>query len=294
MFKHSYKFGVFCTLLGGILWGFSGACGQFLFTQKGISSDFLVPFRLLISGILMLIFFAYKQKFQIFRIFKNPKDIFILLLYAIIGLGLCQYTYFYGIELSNAAVATVIQYSAPAMILVFVAIKNKKMPKFVEILALFCAIFGVFLLATHGNLHTLIISEKALIVCFICAFAAVLYNLIPTSINKKYSVAYCLAWGLFLAGIFAIIIFRVWEQKFIYDFGGLLAFFVIVFFGTIAAFSLYMTGVFIIGASRASVLACVEPVSAAFFAFFWLKTELIWMDFLGFILILFCAFLLRK
>lgn len=294
MFKNSYKFGVICTVIGGILWGFSGACGQFLFMQKNITSDLLVPFRLLMSGIFMLIFFAYKQKMQIFIIFKNSKDIFTLFLYAVIGLGLCQYTYFYSIELSNAAVATVIQYSAPAMILIFVTIKNKKMPKLVEILALICAALGVFLLATHGKFDTLILSQKALIACLICAFATMCYNLIPTSINEKYSVCYCLAWGLFLAGILAIFIFRVWEQNFIYDFESFFAFFVIVFLGTIAAFSLYMTGVFIIGPSRASLLACFEPLSAAFFAFFWLNTPLIWIDVLGFLLILCCTFLLRK
>lgn len=31
------------TLAGGVLWGFSGACGQFLFTQKGVVSTWLVP-----------------------------------------------------------------------------------------------------------------------------------------------------------------------------------------------------------------------------------------------------------
>ena len=36
-------FGVLLTLAGGILWGFSGACGQFLFTQKGVVSTWLVP-----------------------------------------------------------------------------------------------------------------------------------------------------------------------------------------------------------------------------------------------------------
>lgn len=35
--------GMMLTLAGGVLWGFSGACGQFLFTQKGVVSTWLAP-----------------------------------------------------------------------------------------------------------------------------------------------------------------------------------------------------------------------------------------------------------
>lgn len=39
---------------GGSLWGFSGACGQFLFQNKGMVSSWLVPVRLLSAGIILL------------------------------------------------------------------------------------------------------------------------------------------------------------------------------------------------------------------------------------------------
>ena len=47
--------GILLTLTGGSLWGFSGTCGQFLMQEKGITSDWLVPIRLLTAGILLLL-----------------------------------------------------------------------------------------------------------------------------------------------------------------------------------------------------------------------------------------------
>ena len=38
--------GMFLTLVGGTLWGFSGTCGQFLMQTKGVTSNWLVPIRL--------------------------------------------------------------------------------------------------------------------------------------------------------------------------------------------------------------------------------------------------------
>ena len=34
--------GVLITILGGCLWGFSGACGQYLFENKGVTAGWLV------------------------------------------------------------------------------------------------------------------------------------------------------------------------------------------------------------------------------------------------------------
>ena len=47
--------GVALTLIGGICWGFSGACGQFLFDNKSVTSNWLVPIRLLTAGTAVLL-----------------------------------------------------------------------------------------------------------------------------------------------------------------------------------------------------------------------------------------------
>ena len=47
--------GAALTLLGGILWGFSGTCGQFLLQRRGLTSEFIVPIRLMSAGLILLV-----------------------------------------------------------------------------------------------------------------------------------------------------------------------------------------------------------------------------------------------
>lgn len=46
--------GYIMTLLGGLLWSVGGACGQVIFRDCGVISDWLVPIRLFIGGLITL------------------------------------------------------------------------------------------------------------------------------------------------------------------------------------------------------------------------------------------------
>ena len=290
---NTHRLGILLTLVGGILWGFSGVCGQYLFSL-GISSDFLVPYRLMLAGIVIVIFYAFKEPSTVFAPIKDIKLLGEFLVYALLGLMMTQYSYFCGVELSNAAVATVIQYSAPALILAVVCFLERRVPKKVELIALIFAVLGVVLLATHGDLGSLVISAEALVWCLISALGVVIYSLIPTKLNQKYPVALNLGWGMVIGGGALALYTRVWQLGGVSDADGFAALVAVVILGTICAFSFYMTGLKIIGASRASMIACIEPVSAAAFAYFWLGTEFVFLDFAGFTLIISCIFLLAK
>ncbi len=292
--KNSYIFGVICAFTGGVFWGFSGACGQFLFLHKNVGADWLVPYRLLLSGVFMMIFYFFRLKFAIFRPFQHAKNLFPLAIFSLIGLMMTQYSYFRSIELSNAAVATVIQYTAPILILALVCLRQRRAPSRREILALVFAVLGVFLLATHCKFDALVITKEALFWCALSAVCVVFYNLSARALNEKYGVGLVLAWGLLVGGVVLALKMRVWEMAGAWDLGGVGALCGVVFLGTIAAFSLYLKGVLHIGAERASFIAAIEPVSAALFSVFWLGTELIWLDYAGFFCIIVCIVMLRK
>ncbi|MBP3224097.1 MAG: EamA family transporter [Campylobacter sp.] len=288
-------FGIFITFLGGVLWGFSGVCGQYLFEIKGVSANWLVPLRLLCAGGVLVIYCAFSLRDS--RVFAPILDANLraqFLAFSILGLMLTQYFYFYSIELSNAAVATVIQYTAPAMILAIVCITEARLPKINEFISLILAILGVVILATHGDLGSLVISQKALIFCLLSAACVCVYNLAPKKLNQKYPVVLNLGWGMVLGGVVLGVVLGVWNLAGVSDTSGVLAFLGVVFFGTVLAFSFYMVGVKLIGAPKASLIAAIEPVSAAFFAHFWLGTKFVFLDFVGFVLILSCIFLLAK
>ncbi len=292
--KNGPIFGIAITLLGGILWGFSGACGQYLFEHKGVSADWLVPWRLFVSGAILLAINFIRVPALCLSIFARKARVCSLIFYAIFGLCGAQYGYFYSIELSNAATATAIQYTAPAFILIYVCLQKRRMPKFFEILALFLAMSGVFLLATHGEAGGLMISKKALFFALASALCVVVYNVSAKGLLRMYPVSLVLGWGMLIGGVILGAALGVWNLRGASDAAGFAAFFCIVIFGTILAFCLYMSGVKIIGPARASVIAAIEPVSAAMFAYLWLQTPLVLADAVGIALILSCLFLLSR
>lgn len=48
--------GIGLAILGPLLWGISGTIAQFLFTSKNVSADWLVSVRMLVSGLLLVLF----------------------------------------------------------------------------------------------------------------------------------------------------------------------------------------------------------------------------------------------
>lgn len=287
MDKERSKFlGVFVTILGGCLWGFSGACGQFLFEYKGVTSKWLVPVRLVIAGCLMLAWFIIRDKKKAFRIWKKRRNAVDILIYGIAGLMLCQYTYFATIELSNAGTATVLQYIAPVIIMVLVCGMEKRMPKPVEVAALVFAVSGILLIATHGNIRQLAISPAALTMGMLSACTVVIYNLQPKSLLIQFPSAYLLAWAMTIGGVVLSLIFKPWQYSYKMDMGLVLAMAAIIVLGTMVAFTLYMMGVQMIGPSKASLYACVEPIAATLLSAVWLKVPFAPLDFVGFALII--------
>lgn len=294
MIVNLYLKGVIFALLGGIFWGFSGACGQYLFTHQNIDPQWLVSVRLLCSGIFLMIVLFLKKRGDIFEILKSKKSLLQLLIYAILGLMLCQYTYFVAIKFSNAAIATVLQYTAPAFIMIIVCFYERKLPTRKEIFALSCAVVGVFLLSTHGDFDKFVVSKNALIAGLISAVCIVIYSIAPIQINKKYGTTVSLAFGLLIGGISIGAFSQFWTQTPVSGLDGFLALSGVIFFGTVLAFWFYMVGLNIIGPTRASLLASIEPISAAVFAYFWFGTRFMFVDYFGFFLILFCTILLAK
>lgn len=59
---------------------------------------------------------------------ENKRHVLRMLVYGVIGIAGCQMTYYLAVEDSNAGIATVLQYTAPVMIMVLLALKNWKLP----------------------------------------------------------------------------------------------------------------------------------------------------------------------
>lgn len=282
--------GAVLTIIGGTLWGFSGTCGQFLMQTKGLTSNWLVPIRLLTAGLLLLLICYLKEGKKIFNVWK--KDALGILIFGSVGMSMCQYTYFTAIGASNAGTATVLQYIGPVLILIYISLRNMQLPRWNELVAIGLAVLGTFLLATHGDPKSMVLSEQALFWGLLSAVALAVYTIQPGKMLKEYGSAVVTAWGMLIGGILLCTIFRPWSIAVTVDTTVLMGMAVVVIVGTVIAFACYMEGIRLVGPKKGSLYASVEPVSATVFSVLWMHVSFGMMDFLGFLCIISTIYLL--
>ena len=292
MDRKTFMLGAFLALLPGVLWGLSGVFGQYLFQQRGISAEWLVTTRLLISGSLMLIISFAGSREKTLAIFKDKTDTRWLVIFAIFGLMAVQLTYFVAIAKSNAPTATILQYVFPVMIVLYTALRSHKLPNAKEVVAVILAMVGIFLLVTHGNPGTLNITVEALIWGLTSAVAMAFYTMYPGNLQKRWGSPVVVGWGMLFGGIALNFYHPFWAFTGDIDLMGLLMIAFIILFATFGAFYIYLVSVTMIGATYASLFACIEPLASAFFSVVGLNLVFNSMDWIGAAMIMITMFLL--
>ncbi len=265
------------------LWGVSGTFAQFLFEHRSIDPEWLVTIRLLISGLTLLLL---SRPGAIWKIWAHKRDAASLIAFALFGMLAVQYTYFAAIKNSNAATATVLQYLGPAFIAIYFTTVEKRLPKIFEFVAIFLALGGTYLLVTHGRSDTLVISKSGFFWGIASAIALASYSIQPLNLLKKYEASSVIGWGMLLGGLALSLVHAPWNVEGDWDAKTFAFTSFIVVFGTLLPFYAYLTAVKMIGPTKASVLACAEPLSATTMAVFWLGVSFGVADWLGTFLVL--------
>ena len=280
-YNKSIFLGTFLALSAGVLWGLGGICAQFLFNSRGVTSQWLVTVRLMTSGLILLTIGYFKTGKDIFKIWTHKKDRLNLLLFAIFGMMAVQFSFLTAISYSNAATTTVIQYLAPALVLIFVSFKNKKLPSVIELVAVILSILGVFLLVTHGDFSNLVISKIALFWCICAALSLTYYTIKPGSFNEKWSNYSLTGWAMLIGGLLCNIITPVWHISGTFDIWAIINLLAVIILGTLLPFTIYSISVNIIGPTNASLYSCVEPVATAIMSVILLNISFEFLDWIG-------------
>lgn len=286
------KTGYLLTVFGAVCWAFSGACGQYLFLHRGLDADWLVSVRLTMAGLLLVLYSLARWRSGAVRVLRARKSIGSIVIFAVFGMAMCQYSYFRAIELSNAATATTLQYTGPALVLLWLALREKRMPALKELIAVVCAMGGAFLLATHGDPSQMALSSKALLWCILAAISIAVYSVQPRAMITQYGTMPVTGFGMLIGGLGLCAVFHPWHIVGQWDAVTVISMVYIIVFGTICAFCCYLEGVRRIGAAKGSILAAVEPVASAVLSVVWLDIPLIGMDIGGIALIVAAMILL--
>ena len=277
--------GACLTMGGAACWGVSGCMGQYLFTRENMDSTWLVPIRLFLAGLILCTFYFIKDRRMLFDPWnakKNPRNLLDLLIYGLAGVSCCQFTYFLTIQLSSAGMGTILQDLSPAIILLVVCIQQHRGPRLFEICSILLALIGVFLLTTHGSLTDLAISPAALLSGIASACCVVIYTMWPKKLQQQYPTPMLQGWAFLMGGTMFALIFRRWTMNYVPTAMGVFGIFTVVVLGNVLAFSLYMSGVPLIGPQRSSLYSFAEPVTAAIISTLVLGSPFTVWDAMGF------------
>ena len=277
--------GACLTMGGAACWGISGCMGQYLFTRENMDSTWLVPIRLLLAGLLLCGYYFFKDRKQLFAPWNwkaDPRNTIDLLVYGLAGVSFCQFLYFLTVQLSTAGIATILQDLSPVLILLVLCLQQRRTPRLFELCSILLALLGVFLLTTHGSLTSLAVSPAALAAGLVCACTVVIYTMWPKRLQAQYPTPLLQGWAFLLGGAAFHLIFRPWTMGYVPSAVGVIGILVVVLVGNVTAFSLYMSGVPLIGPQRASLYSFAEPVTAAILSTLLLGSPFTLWDALGF------------
>ncbi|MFC6200964.1 DMT family transporter [Lactiplantibacillus nangangensis] len=287
---HEIK-GILLASVSATFWGVSGAIAQTLFDTTDINSIWLTGIRMLGAGICLLLI-SLVTKIDLWSIWHHPSDLLQVAGYTLLGLMPVQFTYFLAVEASNAATATILQFTGPVFIALWLVIAHQQWPTRSEGLAILLAIIGAFLLVTHGNPAALVISGWALIWGLLSGVTSATNTLMPAKLLTKYSAMTVNTWSMLLGGILFNCIQPFWSIHVPLTLGNISKLSFVVLFGTLLAFLFFLQSLKYIQPTVASLLDAFEPLSATVIAVALLGVSFEWLDVFGSLLIISTVFIL--
>lgn len=285
--------GMGLALLGALLWGLSGTCVQFLENQRHVNMEWLVTVRLFVAGCINVAWVLARHHLSdLTKIFFQPRDLGKFIIFSLLGVSLCQYTYFRAIAVAGVGLATVIQYTAPTLIIIYLFLRYRKIPNQAEVLAVVLAFIGTLCIVFQGQLDLASLNGPVLFWGLISAASIGVYTLQPVSLLAKYGTGPVLGLAMVLGGLVAKLVWFDAPSNMMWDVWTWAALFGIVVLGTVVSFNAFMEGIRRVGPVRGVILSSLEPISAALFGWALLGNQLTSWDLAGFVLIVTTVFIL--
>lgn len=278
--------GIALTLLGATLWGVSGTSVQFIGNYRHMNLEWLITMRLTTAGLLTVLYAWFRQGNSIFDVFRNWRDTVGLIIFGVFGMALCQYTYFRSIVIAGAGIATVLQYLAPSMIIIYLLLRYGKRPTRGELISVILALAGTICLMGNDGFSVESFRSDVLFWGLLSAVGVAVYSVSPVRLLATYGTVPMVGWGMLTSGIVAGLLFQQPHSYAEWDVWTMIGCFNVVFLGTIVSFNAYLEGVKRIGAVSGSILSSVEPISAAFFGWALLDNQFSLLGIIGMAMII--------
>ncbi|GGG11209.1 membrane protein [Lysinibacillus alkalisoli] len=255
--------GILLIVVGAALWGATGPMMEWLLAETALTVSFILALRLIIAGIALLIFLSFKMDKSINSIWQQRIWLQQLFIFSLVGMLGLQYSFAATIEVSNAIVATLLQFLAPIFIVLYVSLSQKKMPPRFQVIGIISTLAGLFLLLTNASLDHLLVSQEALIWGIILGLSFSFYTLYPARLMKEWGVLLVVAWGMLISGVLLGVGTAIWrsnEWLLLKDGKIIMILLLLTLFSTLA-YVMFLSSMSYITPVETSVLSSIEPLT---------------------------------
>jgi drug/metabolite transporter (DMT)-like permease len=259
----STSIGVVMAITAAVMWGTNGVIARFLLVQ-GITPLTLVEARSIIAAVGMgiLLLFAARSRFQVQR-----RDLPLLLLFGL-ALAVVTYSYFLAVQFLPVTIAVMIQYTGPTLIALYTALVMRRVPPLRIWVALALTLAGIALLAGLADLlsgsSAKGVTLIGVLIAAVSAFIMAFYMLVGERLGKRLHPQTSVFYGFTMAALLWLVIQPPWRfQTAALAPGALPLVAAVGIIGTLIPFGLFLAAINRLDATRAAILATVEPVTAA-------------------------------
>ena len=285
----SHLSAVLLVLLAGTMWAASGTAAQHFYTQSTHIPIELTQVRLFLSSALffLLAYWSGGLRRGIRSLRRDPRLLVQLAIHGILGIMIVQFSYFMGIAEGDAAATTVIGYTSPAMMILYLAVRWRRLPSAAETGTVVAAVAGVFLLVTGGDIGRLSVPMSCVIWSLISGATFVFAMIYPVRLLRLFDRFFLLAVCMLIGGISLLPVTQV-----IFDVGSFftaetwLDLIIIIGLGTIVAFFAFNVGLRWLSPEETAITATIEPVASVIFAWLIFDTHFVTMQVVGIVLVI--------
>jgi DME family drug/metabolite transporter len=275
----SHTWGLLAVAAAALLWAAAAAVARSLF-DDGVEPLELVQARayLTLAGLSLLRPWRRAPKGEV-----SPWVVMALGL----AIALVNATYYIAIERLPVAVALVIQHTAPALVVTYLALGRRRMPSPEILVALVIAIAGVALAAEVGSGDLGSVDAVGVAAASASAVLFATYTLLSERTERAFGAV----GAMFRAFIWATAFWVLFQSSqgwpsVLLEPDNLLRVLFVGIGGTLAPFLLYVWGLPRVQAERAVIAASLEPPAGAVMAWIWLGQVLSGLQVLGGLLVL--------
>ena len=257
------EMGYLLALAAAVLWSTLGLLGKYLY-RYGADPLTVVTIRATIAFVTLASVLALlRRRYLLIR----ARDIPFFAAYGLIGVTLNYASYFYALQWTTVTMAVILLYTYPSLVTVFGAILMDEPLTWSKVLVLVLTFGGCFLVVEGYDLSAWRTNAPGILLGLAAGVTAAAYSLLGKKALERYNpwTAVCYAFGF---GAAFLLLFRPPGTllRVNYPWQAWLGILALAWFPTLLAYSLFTKSMTTIEASRASIIAILEPVLAVVLA----------------------------